>query len=73
MSPAKKLDYWPVSSQFWDYITKEDLEFSVGIKPNNWEVKELLPDNERRASLYPDSEYASSMHRQRTSSYGQKY
>lgn len=55
--------------QFWDYITKEDLEFSVGIKPNNWEVKELLPDDERRTSLYPDSEYANSWHH-RSSSYG---
>ncbi|OJJ81042.1 chitin synthase export chaperone [Aspergillus glaucus CBS 516.65] len=54
--------------KFWDYITKEDLEFSVGIKPNNWEVKELLPDDERRTSLYPDSEYANSWHH-RSSSY----
>lgn len=29
--------------KFWDSITKEDLEFSVGVKANNWEVKELLP------------------------------
>lgn len=55
--------------QFWDYITKEDLEFSVGIKPNSWEVKELLLDDERRTSLYPDSEYANSWHH-RSSSYG---
>lgn len=56
-------------SQFWDYITKEDFEFSVGIKPNNWEVKELLPDDERRTSLYPDSDYANSWYHQ-SSSYG---
>lgn len=26
--------------KYWDSITKEDLEFSVGTKQNNWEVKE---------------------------------
>ena len=29
--------------KYWDSITKEDLEFSVGAKVNNWEVKEFLP------------------------------
>ncbi|KAL1865571.1 Chitin synthase, class 7 [Paecilomyces lecythidis] len=59
--------------KFWDSITKEDLEFSVGVKPNSWEVKELLPEEDRRATGYQDtaSEYAGSMyhHRQSTSYY----
>ncbi|KAI8885392.1 hypothetical protein K501DRAFT_246122 [Backusella circina FSU 941] len=32
--------------KYWDSITKEDLEFSVGSKQNVWEVKELLADDE---------------------------
>jgi hypothetical protein len=65
--------------QFWDSITKEDLEFSVGIKTNNWEVKELIPDDDRRATLYMDgqSEYASSIYQQplhhRNSTYNPPY
>lgn len=33
--------------QYWDSITKEDLEFSVGTKQGNWDVKESLmgPDD----------------------------
>jgi len=50
--------------QYWDSITKEDLEFSVGQKQNNWEVKELLPQDDpsdlRRNTVYQDSDYASS-------------
>ncbi|KAK7509863.1 chitin synthase III catalytic subunit [Phyllosticta citricarpa] len=38
--------------KYWDSITKEDLEFSVGIKAHNWEVKELLPPPE--AAAYSD-------------------
>jgi len=51
--------------KYWDSITKEDLEFSVGIKQGNWEVKELLPEDDRRGTVYHDgdSEYASSMNR----------
>jgi hypothetical protein len=58
--------------QFWDSITKEDLEFSVGVKPNTWEVKELLTEEDRRNTVYPDnnSEYAGSMYHHRTSNYG---
>jgi hypothetical protein len=59
--------------KFWDSITKEDLEFSVGIKPNTWEIKELLPNEEdRRATVYQDtnSEYAGSMYHHRVSTYG---
>jgi hypothetical protein len=32
--------------KYWDSITKEDLEFSVGSKANLWEVKELLGDED---------------------------
>ncbi|KAI1314995.1 Chitin synthase, class 7 [Mortierella claussenii] len=32
--------------KYWDSITKEDLEFSVGSKQNVWEVKELMGDDE---------------------------
>ncbi|KAH8899012.1 chitin synthase export chaperone [Thozetella sp. PMI_491] len=43
--------------KYWDSITKEDLEFSVGQRMNNWEVKELLPEEERRATIYTDDPY----------------
>jgi hypothetical protein len=48
--------------QYWDSITKEDLEFSVGVKRNNWEIKELIPEEDRRLTMYHDngSEYAAS-------------
>jgi len=41
--------------KYWDSITKEDLEFSVGVKQNNWEVKEPLPEDERRTTVYHDN------------------
>ena len=50
--------------QYWDSITREDLEFSVGIKQNNWEVKELLPEEERRNTMYQESDYAPSLYQQ---------
>jgi len=50
--------------QYWDYITKEDLEFSVGQRMNNWEVKELIPEEDRRNTVYQDSDYATSMYHQ---------
>ncbi|RMJ24687.1 hypothetical protein PHISP_04451 [Aspergillus sp. HF37] len=59
--------------KYWDSITIEDLEFSVGVKPNAWEVKELLPEEDRRATaFFPDSnsEYAGSMYHHRGSTYG---
>ncbi|EPS25800.1 Chitin synthase export chaperone [Penicillium oxalicum] len=61
--------------KFWDSITKEDLEFSVGVKPNTWEVKELLAEDDRRQTMYQDtnSEYAASMYHQRQSVYGHNY
>jgi len=58
--------------KYWDSITKEDLEFSVGVKQNNWEVKELLPDNDN-TTAYPDTEYSNSPYHQphtRNSNYG---
>ncbi|RKP26408.1 chitin synthase III catalytic subunit [Syncephalis pseudoplumigaleata] len=32
--------------KYWDSITKEDLEFSVGGKQNTWEVKDAYADDE---------------------------
>ncbi|KOS21003.1 Chitin synthase export chaperone [Escovopsis weberi] len=43
-----------ICSAYWDSITKEDLEFSVGTRMNNWEVKELLTEEDRRATVYED-------------------
>lgn len=34
---------------------------------NNWEVKELLPEEDRRTTMYADDQYAQS------SSYDQRY
>jgi len=50
--------------KYWDSITKEDLEFSVGTKTNNWEVKELLPEEDHRNTIYQDTEYSHSMYAQ---------
>ncbi|KAL2255023.1 hypothetical protein VTK26DRAFT_4328 [Humicola hyalothermophila] len=47
--------------KYWDSITKEDLEFSVGLRMNNWEVKELLPEEDRRATVYNDDPYGQSV------------
>ena len=69
--------------KYWDSITKEDLEFSVGTRMNNWEVKELLPEEDRRATVYttddpyghssaydhPFSPVANSHHNSRNSRY----
>ncbi|GAA5991733.1 hypothetical protein JCM10908_001115 [Rhodotorula pacifica] len=44
--------------KFWDSITKEDLEFSVGSKANVWEVKDPLLMNDDDAS--PSIAYGSS-------------
>lgn len=49
--------------QFWDSITKEDLEFSVGARVNNWDLKaQLLNEEEKRATMHMDSEYDSLYH-----------
>ncbi|TVY38826.1 Chitin synthase export chaperone [Lachnellula subtilissima] len=42
--------------KYWDSITREDLEFSVGIKQNNWEVKEPFLEDDRRATMYQDTD-----------------
>ena len=31
---------------------------------NNWEVKELLPEEDRRNTVYQESDYATSMYHQ---------
>ncbi|KAG9782543.1 Chitin synthase export chaperone [Exophiala dermatitidis] len=40
--------------KYWDSITKEDLEFSVGTKQGHWDVKEPLmePSEDYRTSIY---------------------
>ncbi|KAI9313583.1 chitin synthase III catalytic subunit-domain-containing protein [Dichotomocladium elegans] len=38
--------------KYWDSITKEDLEFSVGSKQNVWEVKELMAEDELSQPAY---------------------
>nr|POF13704.1 chitin synthase export chaperone [Quercus suber] len=43
--------------KYWDSITKEDLEFSVSQRMNNWEVKEFLPEDNGRNTVYQDSDY----------------
>ncbi|POY72344.1 hypothetical protein BMF94_4646 [Rhodotorula taiwanensis] len=43
--------------KFWDSITKEDLEFSVGSKANVWEVKDPLLNDDDAS---PGSAYGSS-------------
>ncbi|KAI0874394.1 chitin synthase export chaperone [Hypoxylon argillaceum] len=53
--------------KYWDSITKEDLEFSVGTRMNNWEVKELLPEEDRRNTIYADDSYG------RSSTYDHSY
>lgn len=46
--------------KYWDSITREDLEFSVGTRMNNWEVKDLLPEEDRRHTIYNDDPYGQS-------------
>jgi hypothetical protein len=38
--------------KYWDSITKEDLEFSVGARQNIWEVKELLGEDDLSQTYY---------------------
>jgi hypothetical protein len=69
-------------SKFWDAITQEDLEFSVGQRPNNWEVKDHLLShddsdiNMRRNTFYDNSDFTASTYYQpqhRNSTYGGGY
>lgn len=41
-SPAISILSSPTVYKYWDSITKEDIEFSVGSKAAVWEVKEGL-------------------------------
>ncbi|KAG0173805.1 Chitin synthase, class 7 [Apophysomyces sp. BC1034] len=71
--------------KYWDSITKEDLEFSVGSKQNVWEVKELLGEDElsqNYAQPYPSQNQPQHQHmqhqphpqqQQQHSPYGQQY
>lgn len=64
--------------KYWDSITKEDLEFSVGAKQNIWEVKELMADDEtsHRNSMTPLQQYQPPPFGQRSSAqqqYGPQY
>ncbi|RMY87676.1 hypothetical protein D0861_05220 [Hortaea werneckii] len=58
--------------KFWDAITQEDLEFSVGQRQNNWEVKALLPEEDRRETMYMDSDYATSTYLNQPAQRGSK-
>lgn len=50
--------------KYWDSITKEDLEFSVGTKVSNWEVRELLCEEDRRGTIYHDNKDYSAIYPQ---------
>lgn len=58
LSSPPNLSLTNVEKQYWDSITREDLEFSVGTKQNNWEVKEPFLDDDRRATIYQDTDSA---------------
>lgn len=61
--------------KYWDSITKEDLEFSVGSKQNIWEVKELLGEDELSQSYgtTPGGNYQQQQHQPPQPQYGQQY
>lgn len=63
--------------KYWDSITKEDLEFSVGSKQNVWEVKELLGEDELSQSYgtTPGGNYQQQQqhHQPPQPQYGQQY
>ncbi|KAG1442536.1 hypothetical protein G6F56_011023 [Rhizopus delemar] len=42
--------------KYWDSITKEDLEFSVGAKQNIWEIKESIGEDDINQS-YSGKQY----------------
>jgi hypothetical protein len=50
--------------KYWDSITREDLEFSVGVKQHNWEIKEPLDYEDKRGTMYQQSEYEPSLYQQ---------
>jgi hypothetical protein len=45
--------------KYWDSITREDLEFSVGIKGNTWEIKDPLLSDNAMAQMADQIEYGS--------------
>ncbi|KAI5286107.1 Chitin synthase, class 7 [Ascosphaera aggregata] len=58
--------------KYWDSITKEDLEFSVGLKQNTWEVGDLVSDQYSKNAMYHEStadEYSSHHHYSSNSSH----
>ncbi|KAI9025118.1 chitin synthase III catalytic subunit [Phycomyces nitens] len=57
--------------KYWDSITKEDLEFSVGSKQNVWEVKELLGEDELAQNY--GAGYAQQNQPSQPQQYGQQY
>jgi Chitin synthase export chaperone len=63
--------------KYWDSITKEDLEFSVGSKQNVWEVKELLGEDELSQNYNSQERFAAPPHHQQQQQqqhqYGQQY
>jgi uncharacterized membrane protein YjdF len=78
--PTKSLPLIFLDNQYWDSITREDLEFSVGTRQSNWDVKEALLDDppafghERRPSMYEGStESASSLYQQGSQRHSQGF
>ena len=77
----RALRYILTFPKFWDAITQEDLEFSVGQRPNNWEVKDHLlshgdDSDMRRSTFYDNSDFTASTYYQpqhRNSAYGGGY
>lgn len=61
--------------KYWDSITKEDLEFSVGSKQNVWEVKELLNEDELSQSYggTMNTQQSYQQQPQQQQQYGQQY
>ena len=45
--------------KYWDSITKEDLEFSVGGKSNVWEIRDPLLNDD--AMMHVNKEYQRSL------------
>lgn len=59
--------------KYWDSITKEDLEFSVGSKQNSWEIKELLGEDELSQSYTSNNDSKFYSKQQQQPQYGQQY
>ncbi|KAI7869955.1 chitin synthase III catalytic subunit [Spinellus fusiger] len=59
--------------KYWDSITKEDLEFSVGSKQNVWEVKELLGEDELAQNYGTQYNQQQQQQQPQQQQYGQQY